>query len=149
MPFDGIITDSGRPILLAGLDPTGLIQRMAGVTSARALLVDLVDSANRDLGIVDLGKAVPGATQGNNIHVSSGSGAAVQAVAARAGRVAVVIVPITDNVDVYYGYSSGVTTGTGIPVGLTKFMGTRIQTQAALWVVGTAAFEVAVAEEFD
>lgn len=141
---------SGAPAesLIVGQTALTLYRRL--LTDADGVLqVNLIDSALRDLGVVDLGKAVPGATQSNNTQVSSGAGAAVAVVAARSGRVAVTLTVITDNVDVYYGFSSGVTTGDGIPIALTKFMGTKLLTQAAVWCVGTGAFTVAVHEDWD
>jgi len=143
-------TASGVPAesLIVGETALALYRRLL-VDANGVLQVNLEDNALRDLGIVDLGLAVPGSTQSNNAQVASADGSAVQAAAARNGRSGITLVAITDNVDIYYGFDAGVTTADGILFAITKSQGTKLLTQAGVWLVGSAAFTVAVHEDYD
>ena len=126
---------------------TGELSFIIG-TDALGLLVNISDSSGRDLGIVDLGKNIPGSSDFATNQVALGA-AAVQIVPARAGRSSVTLVLITDAVDVFLG-ASGVSTATGLLLFGTKGMSIKLTTQDAVYgITGGSACTVSYWEDFD
>ena len=144
-------TASGIPAesLIVGETALALYRRLL-VDADGVLQVNLEDNALRDLGIVDVGTAIPGSTTGLTSQATVDNAGADLIVAARSGRAGVTLTLITDDREVYYGFSSGITTADGALLGFTKGMSVRIATQAAVYgITASGSCVISVAEDYD
>ena len=142
---------SGAPaeILIVGETALTLYRRLL-VDADGVLQVNLSDNALRDLGIVDVGEAIPGSTTGATSQATVDNSGADLIVAARSGRAGVTLTLTTDDREVYYGFSSGITTADGALLGFTKGMSVRLATQAAVYGITTSSScVISVAEDYD